>query len=544
MAGLNTLQLRYCSQLSSTGLVKILRARPCPKLRVLELGSASTKKSMDRRCSHRFSPDVARAIAGNVPALEVLNVNLMNCCDDDAIRSLTVNCPRLKELNIGAQSSNLTDDAFAKLLPINGESGSIKPGQLYHMQRLSLFGLRFLTDAGAGHIAKCLKGLRYLDLEACHNISNSSIGIIARECQSLESLLLGGLNVDDDAVVDLVQQRGNTLHTLDLSECTNLTDRSIAAVAQHCSTGLQCIDLSFVHGFTDKALHMLAKDCPNLSKVVILGCSFGFTATTALLQRCGARLREFTAGVSDDDGLGNTPSPGGGHSILSSIAAFCPGLRKLDFSGDVVSGESCCRVAKELRKVVVACHDLESLTLNSCDLSDADMHFIAANGARHLHTLMLYACNNLSPEAFSRQKVASARRGGSVGCSKNEVKPPQVAAFTTAGCPLGGFPELSYLKIADCDKLCGPGEVPTMKLVIRQCCRKKLWISFCGEGPKSEVAAFVQENKCEQFWIKTEKHISGPGRHIVNVEILPRCAQIKQLQGSSSACVPKSLCSC
>lgn len=514
---------------------------------------------MDPRCSHRFSPDVARAIAGNVPALEVLNVNLMNCCDDDAIRAMTVNCPRLKELFIGAQSSNVTDDAFSKLLPTDRKRGDVQPGQLYHMERLSLFGLRFLTDAGAGHIAKCLKGLRYLDLEACHNISNSSIGIIARECQSLESLLMGGLNVDDDAVIDLVQQRGNTLHTLDLSECTNLTDRSVAAVAEHCSTGLRCIDLSFVHGFTDKALHMLATDCPNLRKVVILGCSFGFTATTALLQRCGASLRDFTAGVSDDDGsVGNAPSPGDGHSILSSIAAFCPGLRKLDFSGDVVSGESCCRVAKELRKLVVACHDLESLTLNSCDLSDADMHFIAANGARRLHTLMLYACNNLSPEAFSRQKVASAkRRGGSVECtSGSELKPSSpspshvvassssscssaTAAAAAAGCPAGGFPELSYLKISDCDKLCGPGEVPTMKLVIRQCCRKKLWISFCGEGPKSEVAAFVQENKCEQFWIKTEKHISGPGRHIVNVEILPRCAQIKQLQGSSIACVPK-----
>ncbi len=60
---LEELQLRYCSALTSPGLARILRRKYCPNLRVLQLGARSTKKSMDRRCSHRFTTEVSRAIA-------------------------------------------------------------------------------------------------------------------------------------------------------------------------------------------------------------------------------------------------------------------------------------------------------------------------------------------------------------------------------------------------------------------------------------------------------------------------------------------------
>jgi hypothetical protein len=105
-----------------------------------------------------------------------------------------------------------------------------------------------------------------------------------------------------------------------------------------------------------------------------------------------------------------------------------------------------------------------------------------------------------------------------------------------------GFPELSCIKIVDCKRLCGaPGAVPTLLNLVRLCGggshagekKRKLRVSFCGEGTGSEVTAFVGKNKCEQFWMKTEKHRSGANRHVVHVEVLPReyvsCAQMQEL---------------
>ena len=309
---------------------------------------------------------------------------------------------------------------------------------------------------------------------------------------------------------------------------------------------------------------------------------------------------------------------------------FCVVLFRLLFCShtlEVVSGKKCCRVAKELRKLVVACQHLQSLTLNACNIGDADvswlvdwlpgllsrsvfalneravwllpcmpvsktcivtlcvsvracvldgclvfplqLHFIAAHGAR-IQKLMLFSCNNLTPDAFTvvrtsrngcccaaplvefvgradprmfdgcgwywplfsihttQQQPAPSGGGGGDAASASAAPSSSSAATGAAaaaaaaggsarpavsGSCRGGFSQLTSVKITDCQGLGGASEVPTMiNIIRRRCRRKKLWVSFCGEGTKSEVAAFVAQNKCKEYWIKTEKHLNGPGR--------------------------------
>ncbi len=54
------------------------------------------------------------------------------------------------------------------------------------------------------------------------------------ECDRLQTLLLGGLNITDAAVVHLARRRGATLRRVDMSECTNLTDKAVIALAEFC----------------------------------------------------------------------------------------------------------------------------------------------------------------------------------------------------------------------------------------------------------------------------------------------------------------------
>ena len=169
-------------------------------------------------------------------------------------------------MHIGAHSSNLTDAAFNQLRPLGTQPGNssasgvtlpfmyvssligvqfvyaatvIAKVQLvvfvssYFRRQLSLFGCRYLTDVGAAAVANCMTGLTYLNLEACHGVTNASIGLIAKKCVKLESFILSGLNIDDTAIVELAQLRKDTLRNLDISECTKLTDVAVDAVAKH-----------------------------------------------------------------------------------------------------------------------------------------------------------------------------------------------------------------------------------------------------------------------------------------------------------------------
>jgi hypothetical protein len=69
-----------------------------------------------------------------VPRQYPLNLTAALVATCMSSQAMTINCPRLRKMHIGAQSSNVTDDAFCKLTPAaTSGDGAPEAGELRHM---------------------------------------------------------------------------------------------------------------------------------------------------------------------------------------------------------------------------------------------------------------------------------------------------------------------------------------------------------------------------------------------------------------------------
>ena len=84
----------------------------------------------------------------------------------------------------------------------------------------------------------------------------------------------GSSNVSDDVIVQLCEQYGKTINSLNLNGCNQLTNRSMAAIWYHCGVeNLQILDLSFVRACSEEAMGYLVEKCVKLRQLSVWGCT-------------------------------------------------------------------------------------------------------------------------------------------------------------------------------------------------------------------------------------------------------------------------------
>jgi hypothetical protein len=232
--------------------------------------------------------------------------------------------------------------------------------------------------------------LRTLNLCNCSNITDASVMEVARRCSNLQTLDLDCCSNITDASVSEVARRCSNLQTLNLDRCSNITDASVSEVARRCSN-LQTLNLpgkfydygisrwSVSPNITDASVLEVARGCSNLQSLNLTNCQGNITGASVLeVVRRCSNLQTLNLG-----GCSNITD-----ASLLEIARGCTNLKTF-------SAPSCI-TDDSLREVARRCSNLRTLNLGGCrNITDASVLEIARR-CLHLQKLDLNHCSNIT----------------------------------------------------------------------------------------------------------------------------------------------------
>ena len=121
-----------------------------------------------------------------------------------------------------------------------------------------------VIDTWFGSLENKFPNLLSLNLTDCSNITDLSVSEVARRCSKLHTLNLSSYgSYITDLSVSEVARRCSKLHTLDLEGCWKITDASVSEVARLCSK-LHTLNLRWCESITDASVSEVARRCSKL----------------------------------------------------------------------------------------------------------------------------------------------------------------------------------------------------------------------------------------------------------------------------------------
>ena len=420
------LSLEDCKKLTAEGLLAFSRSLP-QSLRRLDLTNCALP-------SQRLNfPSGLAALALNSPSEELLIAQIQNLPKD------------LEELAIGP----LTDKGAQAL------AGK----QLRRLARLDLTDSIAMTDTPFLAIVKECTNLTSLNLRHCRalrkcldrlagklgNVESLDLcgtlfedadlsALISRLPPSLKRLNLAHTVAGDKAVEQLTARPFSELQSLDLSNCSNITDGCWHRLKSHAwpklnelflnGTNISLLDFSDVRQTADQFLRIMTLPA-SCYRIDLTNCSEVEEATFERLAiHLPASLEELT--LSGCTKLTD--------STLGELASNLPkNVRKLDLSRTEITGEGLGRIRMPI----------QVLDLSRCDkLTNGAVRAITRS-LLSVEEIDLSDCSQLTDEAFSAllsQKESKLER---VNLSRTQ--------FAKAATTL--IPQLRELKLAECKSL-------------------------------------------------------------------------------------------
>jgi F-box and leucine-rich repeat protein 2/20 len=196
------------------------------------------------------------AITQGCPLLQSINLQEFDEITDASIIAIGFGCPRLLTLQV-KDCNRITDIGMCAL------------AQGCPLLQVLNFGRRTLDP-----FSKRNNQELYYDLSIKRNrfhITDIGIRAIAQGCPSIRSIVVVKRAV---SVIDHLIPLGigcRELLTVDLDECSNVTDAGVRAMVQNCSL-LQSISLQKCGGITDATLSTIGLGCCRLQKIHISNC--------------------------------------------------------------------------------------------------------------------------------------------------------------------------------------------------------------------------------------------------------------------------------
>eukprot|EP01112_Ceratiomyxa_fruticulosa_P015709 TRINITY_DN4658_c0_g1_i1.p1 TRINITY_DN4658_c0_g1~~TRINITY_DN4658_c0_g1_i1.p1 ORF type:complete len:347 (-),score=19.11 TRINITY_DN4658_c0_g1_i1:28-1068(-) len=239
------------------------------------------------------------------------------------------------------------------------------------------------------------------------NISDITITELTENCPLIETLELHFCALLSDKPLESLVAKLSHLRILSLTHCAKLTDSSITAIATTC-TNLQHI--TFTHSkITDKGVSDLVSICKGLKEINLTSSRLiTDKSVTSISQRC---LKLKSLNLSGCTQLSNT-----GFSTL-----VCFNLHSLNVSGCVelkdlgvlAFAQGCpfltqvdigyCKLItdKSVSQLSLRCPDLESVVLDSCDISDSSFKELALR-CEKLKYVSLVGCKKITEDTLSK----------------------------------------------------------------------------------------------------------------------------------------------
>ena len=376
--GLRKVDLSRCSNVTDNGLIPLVngcqklthvRIEHCERLTDLSLALIAHKLTKLNTLSVAWCgqmTDKGFAEFGQTCAAKenVKHLILSGCSKlaDEGLVCLATGLTKLHTLFIDF-CYRLTADGIRKLVH-----------RLWELQKLNMADVHQVLDTsfvfdlvGDGRgLAKenMLTKLHTIDLSDCNNITDHTIELLASRNDSLVDLSLAGCSLLTDRSIRSLtlcpitgEARGELLVRLDLSYCSSITPVAVDLISERCSR-LQEISLKGLARLSAKKVGRLCKRCPGIQALSLAHCKRVDDETIKSIVR-ELWLEEldvsYCGKITDD--------------ALASIAQGCGGLLRLDVSW--------CRKITELglEDVVSSCSWLQELRLTGCDsISDQKLN--------------------------------------------------------------------------------------------------------------------------------------------------------------------------
>ena len=272
---LETLQITGCYKLSDAALVQLLGTSGAFRLKRLDL-------SADSRLGATGLTAISKL--DNLHSLTLDNATQLT--DACLAPLLNKSSPKLHYISL-VGLIKVTDTVMAALIERFGaELHGLNISGCALLTKVSLVQIRLsckqLCDLNISHLTDIpvatLLGLFLSSFVDCEDPTDDPIARMRGTGSSsplgpLKLLHLGNLNgLTDDVLRHIVCSSGQTLETLDIGGCHQLTRRAAIMIASHCPV-LKCLDISFVRSFSNEAMVYVLDSCPKLSLLHVWGCS-------------------------------------------------------------------------------------------------------------------------------------------------------------------------------------------------------------------------------------------------------------------------------
>nr|SVE74716.1 EOG090X05GA [Daphnia carinata] len=265
---LKRLNLSLCKQITDSSLSRL--AQYCRQLQELDLGGCcnvtnagllliawglKSLKSLNlRSCWHVSDLGIASLAGlgsdaeGNL-ALEHLGLQDCQKLTDDALMHVSTGLKQLKSINLSFCLS--ISDSGLKYL-----------AKMPSLCELNLRSCDNISDVGMAYLAEGGSRITSLDVSFCDRIDDQAVVHVAHGLVHLKQLSLSACHVSDEGLIRVALSLLD-LQTLNIGQCSRITDRSIQAVADHLRK-LRCIDLYGCTKITTSGLEKIMK-LPQLS---------------------------------------------------------------------------------------------------------------------------------------------------------------------------------------------------------------------------------------------------------------------------------------
>ncbi|XP_068241936.1 F-box/LRR-repeat protein 2-like isoform X4 [Palaemon carinicauda] len=232
---LEELNISHLEAVSSESVEEALGKEPRPKLKWLSVASLDLEwkavASIAAMAPNLLHLDISMCVAG------VNDKSVQAICESlTKLQVLYLNgCTAVSDIGLAGHGLGQKDVQSTEL---SLENFGIKEKGL---QELNLCGCKKITDITLVYAVK-FRELRYLNLSHCQGIAQDGIESVARECPSLEILMLVECAKITDHSILVITHYLKRLKTLDVQNCYQLTDDALDCLSN--SHTLRYLDVS------------------------------------------------------------------------------------------------------------------------------------------------------------------------------------------------------------------------------------------------------------------------------------------------------------
>ncbi|KAJ6774899.1 hypothetical protein OIU79_018144 [Salix purpurea] len=209
-------------------------------------GGLSSLQSLNVCYCRKLTDKGLLAVAKGSQGLRSLHLDGCKFVTDEVLKALSKNCPNLEELGLQGCTS-ITDCGLADLV------SGCRQIHFLDINKCSNVG-----DSGVSTVSEtCSSFMKTLKLLDCFRVGNKSILSLARFCENLETLIIGGCrDISDESIKSLAVSCKSSLKNLRMDWCLNISNSSISCILTEC-LNLEALDIGCCEEVTDAVFHGL-----------------------------------------------------------------------------------------------------------------------------------------------------------------------------------------------------------------------------------------------------------------------------------------------